>query len=385
MSRFRDVIARMAVDSEFARHARANPEHVAKEHGLTVEEAAKLRGLADARSGTGPMALGARLSKSGFGTGGLGGMAAELIGSQAEEDPLQMELVEPEPLQMELVEPEPLQMELVEPEPLQMELVEPEPQEVLPTLPPVQQGETEDPLVDALSQPVYPAGVGGEESESPTPEGSLSWLIPEGFMPAPEGGFGDPTEPPGGPVLEFPEGFTPPYIPEGFGEPEPAPEGDPAPPAPPPEQDPGPAPQEAGPADAAPQQPAAPPPGQPEPAPVPPQAGPDQPAVALGSPAGTFAGPPSAAPPLAGIGAVSGQAQSLLPPGTTPGTPPDPIGAAQADADGIGAEEIAIGAAGAVAGGLAGGLAGKLAGKSAAKDEAPEEQDRFGPGPQPAI
>jgi hypothetical protein len=118
---------------------------------------------------------------------------------------------------------------------------------------------------------------------------------------------------------------------------------------------------------------------------VPPLAGPDQPAVALGSPAGTSAGPPSAAPPLAGIGAVSGQAQSLLPPGTTPGTPPDPIGAAQADADGIGAEEIAIGAAGAVAGAVAGGLAGKLAGKSAAKDEAPEEQDRFGPGPQPAI
>src|SRR5690606_38665758 len=79
MSALRDVIARMAVDSEFARHARANPDQVAREHGLTAEEAARLRGLADAGRGGAPMALGARLAKSGFGTGGLAAAAAEAL------------------------------------------------------------------------------------------------------------------------------------------------------------------------------------------------------------------------------------------------------------------------------------------------------------------
>ncbi|WP_027341813.1 hypothetical protein [Hamadaea tsunoensis] len=71
MSQFRDVIARMAVDAEFARHARSHPDQVAGEYGLTFDETEKLRGLADASAVSGPTALGVRLSKSGITTGGL--------------------------------------------------------------------------------------------------------------------------------------------------------------------------------------------------------------------------------------------------------------------------------------------------------------------------
>src|SRR5688572_19483301 len=83
MSTFRDVVARMAVDAEFARHARANPDEVARHYGLTADEADRLRGLAVAEAGEGPAALGARLSKSGIGTGGLAG----LLGETPEPDP----------------------------------------------------------------------------------------------------------------------------------------------------------------------------------------------------------------------------------------------------------------------------------------------------------
>lgn len=76
MSQFRDLIARMAVDPEFARHTRANPDDVARQYGLTPEETEQLRGLADASASAGPTALGARLSKSGIGTGGLAGVLA---------------------------------------------------------------------------------------------------------------------------------------------------------------------------------------------------------------------------------------------------------------------------------------------------------------------
>ncbi len=63
MSQFRDLIARMAIDAEFARHARAHPDLVAQQYGLTNDEAEQLRGLADASDAAGPVALGARLSK----------------------------------------------------------------------------------------------------------------------------------------------------------------------------------------------------------------------------------------------------------------------------------------------------------------------------------
>lgn len=65
MSNFRDLIARMAIDPEFARHARANPDAVARQYHLDSDESEQLRGLADAAASAGPMALGARLSKMG--------------------------------------------------------------------------------------------------------------------------------------------------------------------------------------------------------------------------------------------------------------------------------------------------------------------------------
>src|SRR5687767_5776791 len=65
MSNFRDLIARMAIDAEFARHARANPDAVARQYHLSHDESEQLRGLADAAASAGPTALGARLSKMG--------------------------------------------------------------------------------------------------------------------------------------------------------------------------------------------------------------------------------------------------------------------------------------------------------------------------------
>jgi hypothetical protein len=65
MSNFRDLIARMAIDAEFARHTRANPDAVARQYRLSPDESEQLRGLADAAASAGPTALGARLSKMG--------------------------------------------------------------------------------------------------------------------------------------------------------------------------------------------------------------------------------------------------------------------------------------------------------------------------------
>ncbi|MEV6522837.1 hypothetical protein AB0M43_12895 [Longispora sp. NPDC051575] len=67
MSLYRDLIARMAIDDEFAVHARTNPDEVARIYRLGVDETEKLRKLVDARTDAGPTALGARLSKTGFG------------------------------------------------------------------------------------------------------------------------------------------------------------------------------------------------------------------------------------------------------------------------------------------------------------------------------
>lgn len=55
----------MAIDAEFARHARANPDAVARQYRLSPDESDQLRGLADAAASAGPTALGARLSKMG--------------------------------------------------------------------------------------------------------------------------------------------------------------------------------------------------------------------------------------------------------------------------------------------------------------------------------
>jgi hypothetical protein len=58
MSQYRDLIARMAVDAEFAQHARSHPDVVAAQYGLSADEAQQLRGLADASTSAGPTAPG---------------------------------------------------------------------------------------------------------------------------------------------------------------------------------------------------------------------------------------------------------------------------------------------------------------------------------------
>ena len=69
MSRIREVVARMAVDTVFAEQVRSHPDEVAQAYGLSPDEIDKLRGLAAADAQSGPAPLGARLSKSGI-TGG---------------------------------------------------------------------------------------------------------------------------------------------------------------------------------------------------------------------------------------------------------------------------------------------------------------------------
>jgi hypothetical protein len=117
MSTFRDVVARMAVDPEFARYARSQPDEVARAHGLTAEETQRLRSLSDAQVGVGPQALGARLSKSGIGTGGIGLLAAEadpaLAGDAADPaDPPTLGEAPPVTAEVDVAEPVPLPEDL---------------------------------------------------------------------------------------------------------------------------------------------------------------------------------------------------------------------------------------------------------------------------------
>lgn len=86
MSRFPEVIERMAVDPEFAEHARNNPDDVSTEYGLTAEEAVQMLALTDGSAMDGPTALEARLSKSGIGTGGLAGLLAGAMPGKSDED-----------------------------------------------------------------------------------------------------------------------------------------------------------------------------------------------------------------------------------------------------------------------------------------------------------
>lgn len=423
MSALRDVIARMAVDSEFARHARANPDQVAREHGLTAEEAAKLRGLADAGSGGGPMALGARLSKSGFGTGGLAAAAAEalgdledLAGSQPgppdqDESPFSNignrlgSLNGPEVAP--LAQPS---LQLGDAAGVGDAVQEP------PTVP-FDAGEGDDPpsgpadeqpslqdMVDAVHQSgsdlsgILPEGTqdgGGDHGSPGVPLQELEDVVDKLGDLAQLGDGGSPPEggaPDLGDSLTLPGGFQ--LVPEvgSGGDPGPEQSGGEMPevdyPWPDVEMAPD-GPPEAGPAEV-PQGPAAEqaPQGGGQPA-VPPGAATDQPAPA--APAGPAAdqpapvhqpAPAASAPladqPAAALGApggpadpaapgpvpadvsgVSSQAQSLL--------PPDSSAPQQPAAGGIGAAGIAMGAAGAAAGGLAGGIGGAIAGRAARK------------------
>ncbi len=71
MSRLAEVVALMATDSEFAQNVRRDPGPAARHFGLTPDEASQLAALADAEESSGPAQLGARLSKSSIGSGGL--------------------------------------------------------------------------------------------------------------------------------------------------------------------------------------------------------------------------------------------------------------------------------------------------------------------------
>ncbi|GHJ49107.1 hypothetical protein Cs7R123_64490 [Catellatospora sp. TT07R-123] len=86
MSRFPEVVERMATDPEFAAHARTSPDEVADEYGLSPDETAQMLTLTDA-TGAGPTALDARLSKSGIGSGGLAGLLAAADKKDEDDDP----------------------------------------------------------------------------------------------------------------------------------------------------------------------------------------------------------------------------------------------------------------------------------------------------------
>jgi hypothetical protein len=88
MSNFRDLIARMAIDAEFARHARANPDAVARQYRLSPDESEQLRGLADAAASAGPTALGARLSK-------MGGLISSGLVGHFNAEPINPGLIDP--------------------------------------------------------------------------------------------------------------------------------------------------------------------------------------------------------------------------------------------------------------------------------------------------
>ncbi len=288
MSTFRDVVARMAVDPEFARHARAHPEHVARTYRLTDDEAGKLRGLADAQAGTGPMALGARLSKSGIGAGALSPLA-DLAGG-----------------------------------------VEVTPMPVLaPTDPPDLEGALND-LYD----------VGDDAPDEPFKVPSSSFLPPEHIQPA--------DSPDAGPIMKIPPGdfFTPePMQPPDDGGVleavpfEPAPEG--------------PADQGQAPADVPSE------PGSPSGAVLPPDTVlPADPFVMEASDAWVSQSGEHTAD--ADQPASPAQAGPAVPGAAVVMTPAE---------DDLGAEELAIGAAGLAAGAVAGGVAGVVAGKAIAAQQ----------------
>src|SRR5262245_39159694 len=69
MSRYRELVMRMAADASFATHALEHADEVAATHGLTPAEAQRLGNLVAAEEGATAQPLWPRLSKSG--TGGL--------------------------------------------------------------------------------------------------------------------------------------------------------------------------------------------------------------------------------------------------------------------------------------------------------------------------
>src|SRR5215813_10093862 len=65
----RDIVARMATDSQYAEYVHSHVDTVAAEHDLSADEVSRLRSLTPSGKTTAPVVLGARLSKSGIGSG----------------------------------------------------------------------------------------------------------------------------------------------------------------------------------------------------------------------------------------------------------------------------------------------------------------------------
>jgi hypothetical protein len=66
-AKYREIVARMAMDTEFAQSVMADPDGFAASNGLTADEAGRLRAVRVEAGTAAPSRLGTRLSKTGFG------------------------------------------------------------------------------------------------------------------------------------------------------------------------------------------------------------------------------------------------------------------------------------------------------------------------------
>jgi hypothetical protein len=66
-AKYREIVARMATDAEFARSVMTDPEHYADANGLSQDEAGRLRAVRVEAGTAAPSRLAMRLSKTGFG------------------------------------------------------------------------------------------------------------------------------------------------------------------------------------------------------------------------------------------------------------------------------------------------------------------------------
>jgi hypothetical protein len=66
-AKYREIVARMAIDTEFAQSVMADPDGFAATNGLSADEAGRLRAVRVEAGTAAPSRLGTRLSKTGFG------------------------------------------------------------------------------------------------------------------------------------------------------------------------------------------------------------------------------------------------------------------------------------------------------------------------------
>ena len=89
----------MATDPEFAQNVRRDPGPAARHYGLTPEEATQLAALADAEESSGPAQLGARLSKSSIGSGGLSSLLQSISAPDVMHDAATAPVIDPTQIQ----------------------------------------------------------------------------------------------------------------------------------------------------------------------------------------------------------------------------------------------------------------------------------------------